>query len=174
MSAHRIELEGQMYSHWLARHGKRKEFQATGMRVLVQSKMSGNVNGEASFAHVVMAALGMRYDDLRRFALHCHRMAPFPVPNPAPALVILCLPSLSHRAIDMMGRLGVLSYAVSCMSSLMCMRLPGESTQWTCKTITVYASQSYRLAPWLASVYSLEIFRTHTAHSPRHVSLSCA
>jgi hypothetical protein len=138
----------------------------------VQSNMSGNVNGVASFAHVVMAALGMRYGDLRRFALS--RDGPVPGTNPAPALVILWLPSLSHRAMDMMVRLGVLSYAVSCMSSLMCMRLPGESTQWTCKTITVYASQSSRLAPWLASVYSLEIFRTHTAHSPRHVSLSCA
>jgi hypothetical protein len=39
------------------------------MRIQVQSKLSGDVNGEASFAHVVMAALGMRYDDLRRFAL---------------------------------------------------------------------------------------------------------
>jgi hypothetical protein len=161
-----------MHSHWLARHGKSKEFQATGMRIQVQSKMPSNVNGVASFAHVVMAALGMRYGDLRRFALS--RMASFPVPKSAPALVILWLPSLSHRAMDMMVRLGVLSYAVSCMSSLMCMRLPGESTQWTCKTITVYASQSYRFAPWLASVYSLEIFRTHTAHSPCHVSLSCA
>jgi hypothetical protein len=142
------------------------------MRIQVQSNMSGNVNGVASFAHVVMAALGMRYGDLRRFALS--RDGPVPGTNPAPALVILWLPSLSHRAMDMMVRLGVLSYAVSCMSSLMCLRLPGESTQWTCKTITVYASQSSRLAPWLASVYSLEIFRTHTAHSPRHVSLSCA
>jgi hypothetical protein len=112
MSAHRIELEGQMHSHWLARHGKRKEFQATGMRILVQSKMSGNVNGEAGFAHAVMECATMTC-----VALHYHRMAPFPVPNPAPALVILWLPSLSHRAMDTMVRLGVLSYAVSCMSS---------------------------------------------------------
>jgi hypothetical protein len=56
----------------------------------------------------------------------------------------------------------------------MCMRLPGESTQWTCKTITVYASQSYRLAPWLASVYSLEIFHTHTQRIPLAMSLSAA
>jgi hypothetical protein len=142
------------------------------MRIRVLSLMSGNVNGVASLR--TSSWLHWECATVTCVALHYHGMAPFPIPNPAPVLVILWLPSLSHRAMDMMVRLGVLSYAVSCMSSLMCMRLPGESTQWTCKTITVYASQSYRLAPWLASVYSLEIFRIHTAHSPRHVSLSCA